>query len=236
MEPTSTQPYGNHSGANSPTSFTSHGATGSDFSTTAAHATGNSAYPTEGAAPASGGLQGVLDSALSTGKNAVASGKQWLTDSGLVDQAQQLPQAAKDLGTKALDRINGLTTTQKAVGVGLLAAGIAFLATRSKSKSDDGEYRHVPRRSPFSKKQYGSADDSYGQGQRRSWGNSRYGTAGGSRVSSGSGHSSGHSSDFGQAAPSQGRRRDQGPASGSRYDASRSGGQNPNNADSNSAF
>ena len=238
MEPTSTQPAGGYSGAGSAASSTSHGTTGSDFSTTAAHATGGSAYPTEGAAPASGGMQGMLDNALTTGKDALASGKKWLADSGLADQAQQLPQAAKDFGAKAMDRINGLTNTQKAVGVGLLAAGIAFLATRGRSRKDDGEYRHVPRRSPFSKKQYG-ADDSYGQGQRRSWGNSRYGTAGSSRVSSGSGYSSqgSHSSDFGQSAPSQGRRRDQGPTSGSRYDANRSGGQNPNNVDDlNSAF
>ncbi|MGI4869771.1 MAG: hypothetical protein ACRYFX_01190 [Janthinobacterium lividum] len=223
MEPTPTQPTSDYTGSASSSSSSD----ASSFSTTAAHATGSSNYPIESAAPASSGIQGVLDNALSTGKDALASGKKWLADSGLADQAQQLPQTAKDLGTKAWERINGLSNTQKAVGVGLLAAGIALLATRSR-KDEDGEYRHVPRRSPFAKKQYGpAADDSYAQNSRRSssWGGSRYGSASSSRVSSGSGHSN----DFGRDSAGTGRRRDQGPSSGSRYDASRSGGQNPNN-------
>jgi len=61
-----------------------------------------------------------------------------------------------------------------------------------------------------------------------------------------SGHTSApaHSNDFGsqtgaghQASSIGNQRRDQGPASGSRYDAHTSGGQNPNNLDElNSAF
>ena len=235
MEPTFNQPY---SGATDSTSYADTTASAdSQFSTTAAHATGDSPYPTDSATP-TGSIHDRMNDAL-------ASGKKWLTDSGLADQAQQLPQVAKDLGTKAWARINGLSNTQKAVGVGLLAAGVAFLATRSnRSHDDEGEYRHKPRRSPFSKKPFGEADDSYAKNSRRPWGSSRYGSASGSRVSSGSGYSSSsHSADFGRdssesSRSGSGQRRDQGPsAAGSRYNSRTSGSQNPNNSDElSSAF
>lgn len=214
------------------------------FSTTAAHATGDNPYPADGPAtpqPAASGVQGTLN-------NALESGKKWISDSGLAEQAQQLPKAAKDLGNKAWTSINGLSTTQKAVGVGLLAAGVLFLATRGKGKKEDAEYRDKPRKSPFSdSKKYGYGDgrpvDRPGQ---RPWGSSRYGTAassaagGAARISSGSGYSSAASS--GRAADrttpgaassdfSTGQRRDQGPSSGSKYDSTTSGSQNPNNVD-----
>ena len=52
---------------------------------------------------------------------AVQAGKKWLDDSGVLNSANQLPQAAKDWGSKALDRVSGLSTTQKVVGRGLTA-------------------------------------------------------------------------------------------------------------------
>ncbi len=239
MEPTPTQPTNGYPGSASPAFSTSSAGTEGQFSTTAAHATGDGKYPADYSTapnpPAASGLQGTLNTAL-------ASGKKWLDDSGLADKAQQLPQTAKELSNKALTSVKGLTNTQKAVGVGLLAAGIAFLATRGKNrKNDEGEYRPKARRSPFDKKPYGAADDRGPRAQQRPWGSSRYGSAaapasaGRSRVSVGSGpkhEHPDHQRDHGQrpTPPAPGQRRDQGPASGSHYDAKSSGGQNPNNA------
>lgn len=269
MEPTPTQPTNGY--ASSDTSSASTGTDG-QFSTTAAHATGAGHFPADYAAPTqptSGtGVKDKLTDAVTTGKekltdavstskekinDVVASGKKWLNDSGVADKAQQLPQAAKELGNKAVQSVSGLTNTQKAVGVGLLAAGVAFLITRGKKqKEDDGEYRHKARRSPFDHQPHTrDASGFEGRGQRP-WGGSRYGNgpqqgpAGKPRVSSGSGYSSApaHSNDFGsqtgaghQASAIGNQRRDQGPASGSRFDAKTGGGQNPNNLDDlNSAF
>jgi hypothetical protein len=266
MEPTPTQPtYG---------SSDSHTGDG-QFSTTAAHATGTGKFPTDyttpNSQPTTSGVQGKLNDAL-------ASGKKWLDDSGLTDKAQQLPQTAKelgnkakDLGTKAVDSVSGLSTTQKTAIVGLVAAGVAFLITRSgdkkkkKHKKDDGDYRHRAHRSPFDHQPHTKDGDyAYDRRGQRPWGASRYGAGsqpsgygqqpGRGRVSSGSGYSSGpsHSNDFGSQSGSygpgashspgndsfgSGQRRDQGPASGSRYDSKTSGSQNPNNLDElNSAF
>jgi hypothetical protein len=262
MEPTPTQPTTGYTGSSSPSDSSSFPAgTDSQFSTTAAHATGAGHFPADYAAPtqpASGtGVKDKLTDAVSTGKekisDVVASGKKWLNDSGVADKAQQLPQTAKDLGNKAVQSVNGLTTTQKAVGVGLLAAGVAFLITRGKKqKEDDGEYRHKARRSPFDHQPHTRDSSGFeGRGQRP-WGASRYGSGpqqgpgGKARVSSGSGYTSApaHSNDFGsqtgaghQASSMGSQRRDQGPASGSRFDTKTAGSQNPNNLDQlNSAF
>jgi hypothetical protein len=259
MEPTSTQPTNGYSSSDASSATAG---TDSQFSTTAAHATGAGHFPADYAAPtqpASGtGVKDKLNDAVATGKeklnDAVASGKKWLNDSGVADKAQQLPQAAKDLSNKAVQSVSGLTNTQKAVGVGLLAAGVAFLITRGKKQKEDaGEYRHKARRSPFDHQPHTrDASGFEGRGQRP-WGSQRYGNgpqqqgaAGRARVSSGSGYTSApsHSNDFGgqagashQASAGSSQRRDQGPASGSRYDAGTSGTQNPNNLDQlNSAF
>jgi hypothetical protein len=274
MEPTPTQPtHGASGSANSPyigSPATSSSTGDSQFSTTAAHATGTGNYPTDyttpNSQPTTGGVQGTLN-------NALASGKKWLNDSGISDKAQQLPQAAKELGNKAVSSVNSLTTTQKAAGVGLLAAGVAFLLTRGgkkkKHKKDDGDYRHKAHRSPFEHQPHTKDGDyAYDRKGQRPWGTSRYGSAAGqgqgqnqgnrSRINSGSGYSSAtsHTNDFGSqsgnhnpstgnrsyaygsdAQSASGQRRDQGPNSGSQYDAKTSGGQNPNNLDQlNSAY
>lgn len=270
MEPTSHQP-----GLSSPAENTSH--TNSDFSTTAAHATGTSPYPTDSPTSpqptADDSLKGKLDSAVATSKdklssavadgkdklntvvasgkekldNAVASGKQWLNDSGVAEQAQQTTQKAKDLGNQALNKVNDLTTTQKAVIVGAIAAGVAFLIVRGGKKKSAGEYRDRPRKSPFDHQPHTrDGDHAYDRRGQRPWGASRYGMAsspsGKARVASGSGYTSApnaHSNDHGRTTSSDrstsvgggsfspGQRRDQGPA-GSRYDASTGGSQNPN--------
>jgi hypothetical protein len=254
MEPTSGQQFSGIAGGINSTPGITHSdnvsSTEATFSTTAAHATGDNPYPTESPAPAdasANGVQGKVNAALE-------SGKKWLSDSGIAEQAQQLPKTAKELGTKAWTNVSGLSNTQKAVGIGLLAAGVAFLATRGKSKKDS-EYRDKPRKSPFSKKGEGyAASKSTERPGQRPWGSSRYGnttsspTAGsGARVSSGSGYSSAasgsgrpaahRSSNAGGGVLGGGPRRDQGPASGSNYNANTSGGQNPNNLDQlNSAY
>jgi hypothetical protein len=259
MEPTSHQP-----GLSSPAENTSPA--DNSFSTTAAHATGSSPYPTDSPAstkPADDSLKSKLDSAVATSKDklntvvasgkdkldsAVASGKQWLNDSGVAEQAQQLPQKAKDLSNQALNKVNDLTTTQKAVIVGAIAAGVAFLIVRGgKSKKSKGEYRDRPRKSPFDHQPHTrDGDHAYDRRGQRPWGASRYGTAstptGKARVASGSGYTSApnaHSNDHGRTTSSDhstsvgggsfgaGQRRDQGPA-GSKYDANVGGSQNPN--------
>ena len=253
MEPTSPRPRSGRTGAaGSPSDFLHSDNVPSvdpNFSTTAAHATGDNPLPAEAAPtpqPAASGVQGTLS-------NALESGKKWINDSGLAEQAQQLPKAAKDFGSKALASVNGLTTTQKAVGVGLLAAGVLFLATRGQGKKDRAEYRDKPRKSPFGgQKAYGYGDGrSVDRPGQKPWGSSRYGNAaspagGAARISSGSGYSSSanagrtssdRSTSVGGGSYGSGQRRDQGPAAGSKYDPSTSGSQNPNNIDQlNSAY
>lgn len=73
----------------------------------------------------------LLDTALN-------SGKKWIEDSGVLNNVNQLPQSLKDLGSRALGKVSGLSTTQKVVGGAILAGGIAWLATR-KGKSDSSE-------------------------------------------------------------------------------------------------
>ncbi|GAB3574116.1 hypothetical protein [Hymenobacter daeguensis] len=94
----------------------------------------------------------LLDTALN-------SGKQWIEDSGVLNSVNQLPQSIKDLGNRALDKVNGLSTTQKVVGGAILAAGIGWLATR-KGKSSSSES------SPYN---YGRQRDAGSYG-RRSYG------------------------------------------------------------------
>ena len=72
----------------------------------------------------------LLDTALN-------SGKKWIEDSGVLDSVNQLPQSLKDLGTRAVERVNRLSTTQKIVGGAILAAGLGWLATRKGKPSDD---------------------------------------------------------------------------------------------------
>lgn len=65
----------------------------------------------------------LLDTALN-------SGKKWIEDSGVLNGVSQLPQSLKDLGNRAVARVNDLSTTQKVVGGALLAVGLGWLATR----------------------------------------------------------------------------------------------------------
>ncbi|WP_210514444.1 hypothetical protein [Hymenobacter terricola] len=95
----------------------------------------------------------LLDTALN-------SGKKWIEDSGVLNSVNQLPQSLKDLGNRALDRVNGLSTTQKVVGGAILAAGIGWLATRKGKSSDSSDS------SPYN---YGRQRDAGSYG-RRSYG------------------------------------------------------------------
>ena len=120
---------------------------------------------------------------------ALDSGKKWIEDSSVLNSVNQLPQSIKDLGNRALDKVNGLSTTQKVVGGAILAAGIGWLATR-KGKSDSSES------SPYN---YGRQRDAGSYG-RRSYGyqapdasTSRRPVAGSGRSDSGSAYSNGGS-------------------------------------------
>lgn len=64
--------------------------------------------------------------------------KSWLNQDELLKGVNQLPQSLKDLGSKAADQFNSLSTRQKVVGGALLVSGLSWLALRSKkSKSSD---------------------------------------------------------------------------------------------------
>ncbi|GAB3878450.1 hypothetical protein GCM10028824_40400 [Hymenobacter segetis] len=94
----------------------------------------------------------LLDTALN-------SGKKWIEDSGVLDSVNQLPQSLKDLGNRALDRVNGLSTTQKVVGGAILAGGIAWLATRKgkSGSSDSSAYNYGRQRDAgsYGRRSYG---------------------------------------------------------------------------------
>ena len=125
----------------------------------------------------------LLDTALN-------SGKKWIEDSGVLDSVNQLPQSLKDLGNRALDRVNSLSTTQKVVGGAILAAGLGWLATRkgksSSSDSSDGSAYNYGRQrdaGSFGRKSYGyQAPDASAS---RSDSGSAYGNSGGRFGSSG---------------------------------------------------
>jgi hypothetical protein len=120
--------------------------------------TTNASTERQGEGPQANNQEGtILDTALN-------SGKKWIEDSGMLDSVNQLPQSVKDLGNRALDKVNGLSTTQKIVGGAILAAGIGWLATRkvrSSSSSDDSSES-----SPYN---YGRQRDAGSYG-RRSYG------------------------------------------------------------------
>ena len=66
--------------------------------------------------------------------------KQWVNEGSVPDLLSQVkvPQSVKDASTNALNKVNKLTTTQKVVGGALLAAGVGYLAVRSrKAKAGD---------------------------------------------------------------------------------------------------
>ena len=67
---------------------------------------------------------------------AVQNSKKWIEGSGVLNSVNQLPQALKNFGNRAVARVGDLSTTQKVVGGALLAVGLGWLATR-KGKSDE---------------------------------------------------------------------------------------------------
>lgn len=180
----------------------------------------------QGGQPAASGtdqrIQSVLDSSF-----------QHRAESGIKRDAHDVVDTAKDLGSKALHGIKTLSTGQIAAAVGVLAAGIAFFATRGKKNKYPKERGRAGRAKGSSSSHQphtvrGNDLDRRGQ---RPYGNSRYGAQGGGagRVQAGSG--------YGTQAPPRGQRRDQGPAEGNRYNPRTSGRQNPNNIDQlNSAY
>ncbi len=111
-------------------------------------ATSPDANGTEHATASTAGATSASASASSTDQQPAAEatlvdqvleqGRQWINDSSLGQRLNDLPQAAIDLGNRAVDRVKNLTTTQKIVGGAILAAGLGWLATRGRSaKSDD---------------------------------------------------------------------------------------------------
>ncbi|WP_022825261.1 PA2169 family four-helix-bundle protein [Hymenobacter norwichensis] len=66
--------------------------------------------------------------------NLLDQAKEWVNESKVPELLTQVkvPQSVKDAGTTALNKVNKLTTTQKVVGGALLAAGVGYLAVRSR--------------------------------------------------------------------------------------------------------
>jgi hypothetical protein len=242
MNPTSNAPSGSHGNSSAPGKPHLDAPLASNEPTSGPAGSSYEDYKKK----ANDGIQSILDS----GKQGWQEGREWLTSSEMGSKAQELPQKAKDLGSQALSKINGLTTTQKVVGVSLLTAGIAYLATRGKKHKGNGKDRLKDRYSPFANKHKDEDNEHGPRAQQRPWGSSRYGSSsapastGKGRVMAGSGSKLSSQQaqpspqrDQRSTPPSSGQRRDQGPASGSRYDVNTSGSQNPNNLDQlNSAF
>ncbi|AMR27951.1 hypothetical protein A0257_13195 [Hymenobacter psoromatis] len=178
MNPTSNAPSGSHGNASAPGNLKLDASLSSNEPTSGPAGSSYKDYKQKD----NDGIQSILDS----GKQGWQEGREWLASSDMSGKA-------KDLGSQALSKFNDLTTTQKIVGVGLLTAGIAFLATRGKKHKDKGEYRLKDRHSPFAKKSKESDQDRGPRAQQRPWGSSRYGSssapasAGKGRVMAGSG-------------------------------------------------
>lgn len=67
--------------------------------------------------------------------------KEWVNEKNVPDLLSQVkvPQAVKDAGTDALTKVKKLSTTQKVVGGALLAAGVGYLAVRSRKPKSSGQ-------------------------------------------------------------------------------------------------
>lgn len=65
----------------------------------------------------------------------------------LPNSLKEMSTKAKDLGSKAMGQVNGLSTTQKVVGGALLVSGLSWLALRGKNskKSLAGGSRYTPK-------------------------------------------------------------------------------------------
>ncbi|WP_310393072.1 hypothetical protein [Hymenobacter sp.] len=118
---------------------------------------------------------------------ALQNGKKWIEDSGVLNNANQLPQSLKDLGNRAVARVGELTTTQKVVGGALLVVGLGWLATR-KGKPSSSSYNYGKQRDAGS---YGRRGYGYQAPDASTGRKSASGTAGRSDSGSPYGNSSG---------------------------------------------
>ncbi|TYZ12503.1 hypothetical protein FY528_04190 [Hymenobacter lutimineralis] len=84
-----------------------------------------------------GDLLSSVEERFTQGKSGVQS---WISQTDWRETMNQLPQSVKDLGTKATEQFNKLTTTQKVVGGALLLGGLGYLASRSSQKTSDNEW------------------------------------------------------------------------------------------------
>jgi hypothetical protein len=139
----------------------------------------------------------LLDTALN-------SGKKWIKDSGVLDNVNQLPQGVKDWGSRALSRVNELSTTQKVVGGAILAAGLGWLALRKgkSSSSDSASYNYGKQRDTgsYGRRSYGyqapdasTSRKSASGASSRSDSGSPYGNSGSRYGGSGANYGSGSS-------------------------------------------
>ena len=158
----------------------------------------------------------LLDTALN-------SGKKWIEDSGLLDSVNQLPQSLKDLGTRAVSRVSGLSTTQKVVGGAILAAGLGWLATRKgkSGSSDSSPYNYGRQRDAgsYGRKSYGyqAPDASRRADSSSPYGNStgRYGSSSDARPTGNTGINAGSGRSDSGAAYGASARTDHGTQSSS---------------------
>lgn len=174
----------------------------------------------------SGGTDSMVNSAID-------AGKKWLDEKGILEGANQVPQAVKEWGNKALSSVNSLSTTQKVVGGALLLAGAAYLSTRGKSKSKssdndaDTDYRSGRKSSDYRQGSWAgyaggksASGRATGSGSRSadvsSYGTERRATSGGSSNYGRSTGSYGNDADFGS-----GSRGSRATDSGSSYGSSR---------------
>ncbi|MCR5887768.1 hypothetical protein LRS06_08245 [Hymenobacter sp. J193] len=104
-------------------------------------------------------LRDTVEDRFTQGKSGVQS---WISETDWRETVNQLPQSVKDLGTKAVDQFNKLTTTQKMVGGALLLGGLGYLASRSTPKSKDSDWSSAKaRRNDYRSGNIPRAESSY---------------------------------------------------------------------------
>ena len=236
MQPTSNAPGSSHGNESAPSSPKFDSPLGNTPPTPGSTSTGYSSYQT-GQRSTDSDINAVLNSR----QQGMAQDTKWR-------DAYDVADTAKDLGSKALDGVKNLSTSEIALGIGVLAAGIAFFLTKGRKHKHSKNHGSQHQDPYFGHQPHTRAGNDLSHRGQRPWGNTRYGNEsygnsyGRGRVQAGSGYNTRGGSDaygndsYGYNA-SNNRRRDQGPASGNRYDARNGGRQNPNNIDqTNSAY
>ncbi|MBC8082142.1 MAG: hypothetical protein H7Z21_02930 [Hymenobacter sp.] len=143
-QPNSGSTSSSSAASNPPASAASANGAGTGFPATAA-SSGQPATPAPKAARKA--PQDATSKAASTAESSQPQAlprKSWLNQEELLKGVNQLPQSLKELGAKAVEQVNGLSSTQKIVGGALLVSGLSWLALRSKKTKSSASGFYAP--------------------------------------------------------------------------------------------